>query len=653
VAALFTLIAVPAASAEPPRATHAPSVAPDGTGFTDLSLEELLEVELVYAASRRPQSVGEAPSMVTVIGRDEIQRQGYRTMAELLRAVPGFYVATDHNYSYLGVRGFARPGDYNGRVLVLLNGVRLNDDVFDSVLIGNDFVADLELVERVEIARGPAASLYGNNAFFAVINVVTRKGSDLGRGELAASGGRFGERRARAAWGSRSASGLDVLASASLLDADGQDLCFAEYEAEGRCARGLNGEASRRGFLTASWGGLQAQVAHSWRRKEIPTGAYATIFGDGRNRTWDALTRTSLQYSHAGKTASVTARVDHGRYRYRGHYVFADGADSLYVDDAIGRWWTLDASTTLALGPRHLLTAGAEIQWDAHMDQRARYVGSDYMLDVHADGSRWGVYAQDEVRLSEALRAQLGVRFDVTDTGVQRTSPRVGLVRSGPGGAVKLLYGAAFRAPNQYEQNYYAATPKLGVETIHTLELVAERKVARRFRVSAAAFDNRIADLISLEGEADDLSFSNSGRIRSRGVELVGDWRGSTGARARVSYAFQRTTDDAGGGTLTNSPAHVAKGNLDLPLFARRLWLGASVEHESARLTRDGASLPGFLLSSVTLRAPSLRRGLDLTLGVSNLFDTRYAQPGSEEHRQDALVQPGRAVSLEATWRFR
>jgi iron complex outermembrane receptor protein len=229
----------------------------------------------------------------------------------------------------------------------------------------------------------------------------------------------------------------------------------------------------------------------------------------------------------------------------------------------------------------------------------------------------------------------------------------VGVVYSSGRGALKLLYGEAFRTPNQYERDYYPATaPTIGVESIRTLELVAERSLTDRLRVSAAAFDNHNAGLVTLSGDADNLRFVNSGRIRSRGLELVSDWRGSSGARARASYTFQRTTESASALVLSNSPAHLAKANLDLPLFARRVWLGSSLEHTSTRTTLGGAALPRVTLANVTVQVPALRPNLALTLGVSNLFGVRYAQPGSEEHRQDALEQAGRSVFLEASWRF-
>ena len=66
-----------------------------------------------------------------------------------------------------------RPGDYNSRMLLLINGHRLNDNVYDSAQIGTEFPLDMDLVERIEVVRGPSSSLFGTNAVFGVINVIT------------------------------------------------------------------------------------------------------------------------------------------------------------------------------------------------------------------------------------------------------------------------------------------------------------------------------------------------------------------------------------------------------------------------------------------------------------------------------------------------
>jgi outer membrane receptor protein involved in Fe transport len=140
----------------------------------DLSPEELKTVH-VYTASMYLQSDREAPSSVTIVTADQIRKFGYRTLAEILNSVRGFYVSYDRNYNYVGVFGFSRPGDYNDRFLLLVDGHRMNDNVYGQALIGTEFPLDIDLIDRVEVVRGPSSSLYGASAFFSVINVITKQ----------------------------------------------------------------------------------------------------------------------------------------------------------------------------------------------------------------------------------------------------------------------------------------------------------------------------------------------------------------------------------------------------------------------------------------------------------------------------------------------
>ena len=142
--------------------------------LTALSLEELMKVKVV-SASRHAEDARVAPSAVTVITAEEISRYGWRTLAEILNSVRGFYTSYDRNYAYLGVSGFSRPGDQGARVLLMINGHRTNDNVYGGAAVGTDFPLDIDLIDRIEIVRGPSSSLYGANAFFAIINVITRR----------------------------------------------------------------------------------------------------------------------------------------------------------------------------------------------------------------------------------------------------------------------------------------------------------------------------------------------------------------------------------------------------------------------------------------------------------------------------------------------
>src|SRR5436190_21771252 len=131
--------------------------------------EELLfaEIPTVYAASRREQPVAQAPASVTIISREDIHLYGYRTLAQALASVPGFYLTSDRGYTYVGVRGLGIPGDLNVRVLFLLNGLSLNDKYYGAFV--PELTPDMfDAIERIEVVKGPSSALYGSDALFAI-----------------------------------------------------------------------------------------------------------------------------------------------------------------------------------------------------------------------------------------------------------------------------------------------------------------------------------------------------------------------------------------------------------------------------------------------------------------------------------------------------
>src|SRR4051812_33264729 len=194
----------------------------------EMPIEDLLRVDVqrVFGASDRLQPVTEAPSSVTIVTADEIARYGFRTLADVLSSTRGFYITNDRNYSYVGARGFGRAGDYNTRVLLLVNGHRVNDNVYDQATVGLDFGIDARLFERVEIIRGPASSLYGTSAFFAVVNVITRSGDSIDVATVDAGVGSLGERTAYLAAGRRLDNGLNIAVSGSYRQDDGVKRLF-------------------------------------------------------------------------------------------------------------------------------------------------------------------------------------------------------------------------------------------------------------------------------------------------------------------------------------------------------------------------------------------------------------------------------------------
>jgi len=156
--------------------------------FDEMSLEELLNVELTVA-SRKALSGRESPGIVTLLTREELRAAGARDLMDALRLVPGFSFGVDvQGVAGLGVRGFWA---HEGKVALFIDGVEMNENLYATLQLGNHY--PVELIEKIEIIRGPGSAVYGGTAELAVIQVTTRSGAELAGWEAAASWGQGGD----------------------------------------------------------------------------------------------------------------------------------------------------------------------------------------------------------------------------------------------------------------------------------------------------------------------------------------------------------------------------------------------------------------------------------------------------------------------------
>jgi outer membrane receptor protein involved in Fe transport len=317
-----------------------------------LGPDELMQIEVatVYSASRYEQTVDDAPSSITIVTADEIKKYGYRTLADILRSVRSFYVTYDRNYSYLGIRGFSRPGDYDTRILLLVDGHRINDNIYDTGPIGTEFPLDVDLIDRIEIIRGPTSSLYGDNAFFGVINVISRDGRDFKGFEASGSAGSHSTYRARLSYGNKFRNGPELLLSGTFYDSDGRPrLFFKEFDSPATnngIADHTDNDRSYSFFSKLSLDDFTLEGVYASREKRIPTGSFGTVFDDPRNRTADIYGYLELRYEHNfSNQLELSARLSYNNYNYHGEYIYnmAEPGENPFLvlnkDTGNGTWW--------------------------------------------------------------------------------------------------------------------------------------------------------------------------------------------------------------------------------------------------------------------------------------------------------------------------
>jgi outer membrane cobalamin receptor len=635
------------------------AAAQDGKDLTALSIEDLMGIE-VQGASRFAQPIIEAPAAVTIVTARDIRDFGYRSLSDVLRSVRGLHVTYDRNYSYLGARGFGRTGDFNGRFLLLVDGMRLNDPVYDSAAIGTDFPLDLEIIDRIEIVRGPGSSVYGNNAVFGIINVITRSGPSVGGVEVGAQAASFGTQAGRVAWGGRRDDGAEWLVSASHYESDGQNLRFAEFEG---LARNLDHDRSSRLLGKLSLDQFSLTAGWSSRTKGIPTASYGTEFNDPRAQTEDGNAFVNLAYggNQIGPW-TLDGQLFYGHYYYNGVYPFVyDASDPVVLNiDKTRTDWYGGEGKAVGRFERHTLMMGAEYQHNPSQTQ------VNFDLDPHEvytddrrSSSRSGVYAQDEFLLKPDLRLTAGLRYDRYSTFGGTLNPRLGLIwNPRPLTALKLLYGTAFRAPNAYELYYFAdnqmANPDLDPEEITSFEIILEHHLRPDISVTVSAYRNQIDDLISqlVDPVDDSLFFDNVGGAEAKGVELelLRVW--DAGARLRASFAQQSAHDRQSGQWLVNSPRQLAKFNYSVPLFGDAFRTGVEVQYTGRRRTLADGIAGSYTVTNLTVTSRRLAPRLEVAASIYNLFDTAYEDPAGEEHAQDVILQDGRSFRLGLSYLF-
>lgn len=160
--------------------------APGGPDLTQLSIEELMQVEVV-TASKKAQPIWDVPASVYVVTGEDIHRMGATSIPEALRLVPGVHVATiDANKWAVAVRGF--NGRYSNKLLVLIDGRTVYTPFFSGVYWDAQPPLFMEDIERIEVIRGPGGTLWGANAVNGVINIITKSAKET-QGALWVSGG--------------------------------------------------------------------------------------------------------------------------------------------------------------------------------------------------------------------------------------------------------------------------------------------------------------------------------------------------------------------------------------------------------------------------------------------------------------------------------
>jgi outer membrane receptor for ferrienterochelin and colicins len=626
------------------------------------------EIPSVYSASKYEQKITKAPASISIVTGDEIKKYGYRTFGQILNSLRGFYNTTDRAYGYAGARGVGLPSDYNSRLLLLIDGHRYNDTMFDAFDTSEGFPVDTDIIERVEVVRGPSSSLYGTSAVFGVINVITKRGRDQHGTNVKYSYGSNDTHKTSASYGNRFKNGLEAFVTGTWYDSQGYDKLFYKEFDTPATNNGLSidndGERDRKLMAKASFGDFSFQGLHLNRNKDIPTASFSTLFNKHSQSFNDQATFFELKYDHTFENQlNVQSRLSYNNYRFKGYLPTTGSSFTSLVDS---EWWRYEIEASKLMWEDHHITFGGQYQDNFRQYQTFFDSQGNTLSNKNVQTYQWALFVQDDYSITDQLSLNAGVRFDYYSIFGSTINPRAGLIYSPwQSTTFKLLYGQAFRAPNQNELNNnipgtVVANPNLQPEKLDTLEFIIEHYFTRQLRAEFNVFHTNIKDNITLSSIGGGLAKNQNNRdVESIGFEAQIENSWGDGFQGRLSYSWQDTTNKNTSARLTNSPEHMVKLNLIAPLWQDKVFVGFETQFMSSRKTpakdvngNKGGRVGDYVISNLTVYTQNWVKGLELSAGVYNLFDQRYFDPASADHKQNAIQQDGLQFRVKGSMDF-
>ena len=635
-----------------------------------------VEEELVTVASRYAQTAEQAPSIVTVLTDRDIRSRGYRTLADLLRSLPGVFVTVSPEGRQLAwFRGVVSPD--NNKFLLLVDGVPWYDGIYAHAWI--DTYLPLIDVKQVEIIKGPGSAIHGTNAYAGVVNVVTYGAEDLDGGFVRVGAGDDGRWQLSAVAADRVGEGsnaIEVRASARVLDLDGDGL-----DVTPRGDRDVTGWWPQRSILGRfglSWKGLDVSVAAVDHRHTYLTQAQddpLDVLFQQDEAFWlgyrDRFARARYDID-LGQGNRITPQVYWQHHDDPGQYAYL-GDPLTVVDEETGEASTsftgvlvetekrstrqgASLETELHPGPFHTFVGGVGVETtriDALVDNRFEDFRPEPLRpsDFRVGGQDPTIvnafaFAQHTWTTAWWLELTGGARVDRHNYFGTFVSPRAGaLLLPSQDVVLKLLYGRAFRAPTAREllvvvgtddagQNRFTAgNPNLRPESIDTVETELTVEPAENLVLRGAAFGSLIGDEVNTQqGDNPQLGtdfYQNTGSTTVLGGEAeVGYSPGPLDLSVAWSGTFAE--DDATGFSEYGVPEHMVNARVGIEP-TEGLRLVAQVDHVGVRprasWTPDSRRPDGdpYTLLHLSAATDAMAGGrVRADLSVRNVLDTAY-----------------------------
>ncbi|MGH9515075.1 MAG: TonB-dependent receptor plug domain-containing protein [Terriglobales bacterium] len=635
-----------------------------------LTLEQLGNVE-VTTASRAPEEVRKTPAAIYVLTQEDIERSGATTIPDVLRLVPGVEVARiDSNKWSIGIRGFGSR--LSRDVLVLIDG----RTVYTTLLAGTYWEVQnvmLQDVDRIEVIRGPGATVWGPNAVNGVINIITKSSKETRGSLVSAGGGNVDQGFVNARYGAGNGKSFDYRVYALGFDRGPEFHTDLDNYDSWRAAQGgfrVDFSSNERDSFT-----VQGDIYDQGAGETVTAVTYASPFqrvaqGTAMLSGGDILARWQ-RVQGEGKDIQVQAFYDRAN---RHEPNFADLRDTYDVD----------------LLDRFRLPARQQVTWGlgarASTGTNPTIVSGLFFLPRKRTDELFTAFFQDEIDLlPNRLTLTAGTKLLKTNyTGVQLQPTGRLMWTPTDKQSIWAAFTHAVRTPSDAERAFYLsgfagfgpggipffarfnANPKFRSEELNGYEAGYRYLLRKELYFDLSAFYNHYSDLFS-EGVTGGISvennpppthlllpaaFGNDLLGTTRGIEFAPEWRPTKFWRLRASYSFLEMKlalkpnhgidVDTARSTEGSSPRNefTAQSGFD---FGKAFNLDLTYRFVSAL---PALTIPSYSTGDVRF-AWHASSDLQLSLVGQNLFQPHHFEFASDPGPNIAIK---RSVYAEITW---
>jgi len=651
-----------------------------------LSLEDLMKAK-VKISTNTEQTLSRAPSVVSVITAEDIKATGATNLTEVLQSVPGIYVRTN----LFGFRPLVTfRGAAAGHTLLMVNGVPNRDLVWSAGIFWKGLTANM--IERVEIIRGPGSALFGSDASAGVINIITKTAGKITQSEAGARAGSFDT---QAGWVQHGGSwnDFDINFTAELSRTDGhnpfiavdgqtaKDKAFGTHVsyAPGYASYGYDNEDLRFSIGRGNW----RLLVDSLRQSNVGIGLTGAGVLDPLTRGSNSRSDLSLLYNNGeiARDWGLNAELRYHQLDYTSGDGFQENPPGF--KDATGtypngfmnlmrsaqRGVTLEGSGLYSGLKTHAIRVGGGYNSEnlyfveqflnkgTGPDGKPLPAGgplvdvSDTLYAFAPEKSRQisYVFLQDVWTLSNDWELTAGARYDHYSDFGSTLNPRLGLVWQSTDSLItKLMYGQAFRAPSYLE--LYALTaatkpnPGLTPETSQTWDLAFSYLVSKDLKLGLDLYRFEQTNLIAPDATN---QYRNIGNNTARGVELEAQWQATK--TLRVAGNLTHRDDTMAFNSVPKQKAYLRTDWAFVPSWnwnVQANWIG-----KRSLLPGDPRSpLDACTLVDTTIRY-SHRKEWEYAASIRNLFDVD-AREYTSSAIPNNLPQPRRSFYAEMRYKF-